>query len=147
MRRRFWGWGVILIVGLVLGLVGCSKKDKNPASPSPTLGSISGKVTFKGGLPAAGDTVDVVLMGDQMGPPAAYVQLGDVGTDSTVTYTLSDLTFSTYQSLSVAKLDRTIPFDWVVLGYYKTGSDTISQITISDGNSDLKGIDITAWWH
>lgn len=145
MKTSVMRWFVGLVCLPVFLMVGCGEESTSPET-AITTGTISGTVTYTGGVPSSADTVQVFLF-KIPGPPAASVKLDSPGKDSTVVYTLREIEFDTYMRLSVSRWDTTALYGYRTLGYYRTGADTLySPLTVDARHPDLTGIDVTAVW-
>jgi len=148
----------VLSLSAILLFVGACSDDDNPAN-TPTLGTVSGRITFVGNWPAIGN-IQVSLLDAWPPPPRAPYQASPVITANSVTYdyTFDGIERGTYPAIVVGWRDPANPAGAKVLGIYvndatKTGINTTNvpptydtpvSIAISDAKMIWPGLDIRA---
>lgn len=152
-------FSLIALAAISVFVVSCSEDD-NPANV-PTLGTISGRVTFAGNWPATG-SVQVSIWADgtwpPMGPPEGFSAVIPSGL-GTYDFTIDGLKKLNYEAISVGWRHPTNPAGARVLGTYindisKSGVAVTSgqpvydpapiAIIINDAKMIWTGLDIRA---
>jgi len=151
-------FSLIALAAISLFVVSCSE-DNNPTN-TPTLGTISGRVTFVGNWPATGN-VQVSIWAEGTWPPMGPPEGSSVNIPSgsgTYDFTIEGLKKLNYQAISVGWRNPANPAGARVLGIYvndatKTGIntatvpptyDTPASIVIGDAKMIWTGLDMKA---
>ncbi len=132
MKRTF-SLGALMVLGLSVLLLGCSKED-NPVQ-AEQFGEISGTVTFVGSWPQVGEVqVSIWANWPPMGPPAAASVAFQPG-QNVQTYKIDGLSKGTYPVVTVGWRDPNNPAGAKVLGVYWANKDSVG---VADDGITLK---------
>lgn len=148
---------LILVSMLAIATVGCSEES---TEPTPTSGTISGKITFDGTWPATGNvqvSVYTTLAPPTFVPAGPPEQSSDPIAEGTeYNFSFEGLDFSTYAAVFVSWRDPANPAGAMLLGMYQADASNSGMnafglpaveptaITLSADNADVSGIDLRA---
>ncbi len=146
-----------LVMMLAVATVGCSEES---TEPTPTTGTISGKITFDGTWPTTGNVQ--VSVYTTVAPPA-YVPAGPpeqssdpIAEGTEYNFSFEGLDFSSYAAVFVSWRDPANPAGALLLGMYQADASNSGMnafglpvaeptaITLSADNADVSNIDIKA---